>query len=114
MIVREQLKYLLEANSDGLTIPQMMERTGKPNAHLFRVLHENKGFYIADWLESNGKGPRPALWKWSDTPQRNKPKPYVGNTKAKRPVVNLVRPMAPRAIHTTIRGPWPYELRGEQ
>jgi macrodomain Ter protein organizer (MatP/YcbG family) len=114
MKVREQLKYLLKAHSDGLTVPQMMERTGKANAHLFRVLHENEGFYIADWLESHGKGPCRAVWKWSDAPQRNKPKPYVNSAKPIRQVVSILMPMDPLAIKTTIRGPWPYKLRGKQ
>lgn len=110
MKVKEKLEYLLKAHSDGLTISQLTERTGKSYAHVYLVMQKNKGFYIADWVRQNDKGHCKMIWKWSDYPARNMPKPASKLVTGERAQYNreyTAQWHKRRAIQTTIRGPWP-------
>ena len=110
MKFRETLQDLLMDNPDGLTIPQLMAMTGKANAMIRMTMMRTKGFYIADWIDTGTVGARPALWKWSENPPRDKPRPMSKaetGEKAKYHRDYTAQWRQTRAIQTTIRGPWP-------
>ncbi|MEN9589043.1 MAG: hypothetical protein RLZZ481_829 [Pseudomonadota bacterium] len=109
MTLREQLQQLHAEHPEGLTIPQLMKITGKVNSQLFMVMKRGKGFYVAEWVQPDPKYKHQALWKWSDVPIRDKPRPLPKSQTGETKEYHRVYMREYRRTHgakTVIRGPW--------
>lgn len=116
MTLREQLQQLHAEHPEGLTVPQLVKITGKVHSQLFMVMKRwqamtrGKGFYVADWVQTDPRYKPQAIWKWSEVPIRDKPRPLpksqTGETKEYHRVY-MVEYRRTHGAKTVIRGPWP-------